>query len=125
MPLNFPARALTAAALAATALAVPTGAHADSREPAPQETEITLITGDRVHYVDQKVVNVDRPDGAQGGVQVLQADGKIYVLPDEAVAGQLDLSLRTLQRRLRALMDLAGVRTRAQLGWHAARNNWA
>lgn len=30
-------------------------------------------------------------------------------LTDEAVAGQLDLSLRTLQRRLRALMDLAGV----------------
>ncbi|MGP3914536.1 hypothetical protein [Nonomuraea sp. 10N515B] len=46
-------------------------------------------------------------------------------LTDEAVAGQLDLSLRTLQRRLRALMDLAGVRTRAQLGWHAARNDWA
>ncbi|MGW0804915.1 helix-turn-helix domain-containing protein [Nonomuraea sp. NPDC002799] len=46
-------------------------------------------------------------------------------LTDEAVAGQLDLSLRTLQRRLRALMDLAGVRTRVQLGWHAARNDWA
>ncbi|GAA2857016.1 LuxR family transcriptional regulator [Nonomuraea rubra] len=46
-------------------------------------------------------------------------------LTDEAVAGQLDLSLRTLQRRLRALMDLAGVRTRVQLGWHAARHDWA
>ncbi|TDD16704.1 helix-turn-helix domain-containing protein [Nonomuraea diastatica] len=46
-------------------------------------------------------------------------------LTDEAVAGQLDLSLRTLQRRLRALMDLAGVRTRVQLGWHAARHGWA
>lgn len=46
-------------------------------------------------------------------------------LTDEAVAGQLDLSLRTLQRRLRALMDLAGARTRVQLGWHAARNDWA
>ncbi|MEV0618136.1 hypothetical protein AB0I81_32755 [Nonomuraea sp. NPDC050404] len=46
-------------------------------------------------------------------------------LTDESVAGQLDLSLRTLQRRLRALMDLAGVRTRVQLGWHAARNDWA
>jgi DNA-binding CsgD family transcriptional regulator len=46
-------------------------------------------------------------------------------LTDEAVAGQLDLSLRTLQRRLRALMDLAGVRTRVQLGWHAARHEWA
>ncbi|MFB4294283.1 helix-turn-helix domain-containing protein [Nonomuraea sp. ATR24] len=46
-------------------------------------------------------------------------------LTDEAVAGQLDLSLRTLQRRVRALMDLAGARTRVQLGWHAARNGWA
>jgi sugar-specific transcriptional regulator TrmB len=46
-------------------------------------------------------------------------------LTDQAVATQLDLSLRTLQRRLRHLMDAAGVQSRMQLGWHAARNNWA
>ncbi|WP_239120661.1 helix-turn-helix domain-containing protein [Catellatospora chokoriensis] len=46
-------------------------------------------------------------------------------LTDQAVATQLDLSLRTLQRRLRHLMDLAGVETRMQLGWHAARHEWA
>jgi hypothetical protein len=46
-------------------------------------------------------------------------------LTDQAVATQLDLSLRTLQRRLRYLMDFAGVDTRLQLGWHAARNSWA
>ncbi|GAA0453518.1 hypothetical protein Aca07nite_65910 [Actinoplanes capillaceus] len=45
-------------------------------------------------------------------------------LTDQAVATQLDLSLRTLQRRLRHLMDLAGVQTRMQLGWHAARHDW-
>ncbi|NUP01388.1 MAG: transcriptional regulator TrmB [Nonomuraea sp.] len=61
---------------------------------------------------------------------VTELDRKILALllaglTDEAVAGQLDLSLRTLQRRLRALMDQAGVRTRVQLGWHAARNDWA
>ncbi|WP_239312635.1 transcriptional regulator TrmB [Plantactinospora mayteni] len=44
---------------------------------------------------------------------------------DQVVATQLDLSLRTLQRRLRHLMDLAGVETRMQLGWYAARHNWA
>jgi sugar-specific transcriptional regulator TrmB/DNA-binding CsgD family transcriptional regulator len=60
---------------------------------------------------------------------VTELDRKILALllsglTDEAVAGQLDLSLRTLQRRLRALMDLAGVRTRVQLGWYAARNDW-
>ena len=46
-------------------------------------------------------------------------------LTDQAVAGQLDLSLRTVQRRLRQLQDLAGVQTRMQLGWHAARHGWA
>ncbi|MEU5949799.1 helix-turn-helix domain-containing protein [Micromonospora sp. NPDC047465] len=46
-------------------------------------------------------------------------------LTDQVVAAQLDLSLRTLQRRLRHLMDLAGVETRMQLGWYAARHGWA
>jgi DNA-binding NarL/FixJ family response regulator len=46
-------------------------------------------------------------------------------LTDQAVATQLDLSLRTLQRRLRHLMDLAGVQSRMQLGWYAGRHNWA
>ena len=39
-------------------------------------------------------------------------------------ASQLDLSLRTVQRRLRYLMDLAGADSRLQLGWHAARHGW-
>ena len=46
-------------------------------------------------------------------------------LSDQAVATQLDLSLRTVQRRLRHLQDLAGVQTRMQLGWYAARHDWA
>jgi DNA-binding NarL/FixJ family response regulator len=45
-------------------------------------------------------------------------------LTDQAVASQLDLSLRTVQRRLRFLMDLTGAESRLQLGWHAARNGW-
>ena len=36
-----------------------------------------------------------------------------------------DLSLRTVQRRLRHLQDVAGVQTRMQLGWYAARHGWA
>ncbi|WP_220447186.1 hypothetical protein [Nonomuraea deserti] len=50
MPLTRPLPSLTgvlAVALTATALAVPAGAAA--REPAPQETDLTLVTGDRVH----------------------------------------------------------------------------
>jgi DNA-binding CsgD family transcriptional regulator len=46
-------------------------------------------------------------------------------LSDQAVANQLDLSLRTVQRRLRDLQDRAGAQTRMQLGWHAARKGWA
>ena len=46
-------------------------------------------------------------------------------LTDQAVASQLDLSLRTVQRRLRHLQDLAGVQSRMQLGWYAARHDWA
>jgi len=46
-------------------------------------------------------------------------------LTDQAVASQLDLSLRTVQRRLRHLQDAAGVKTRMQLGWYAAQHGWA
>ncbi|GAA3478121.1 helix-turn-helix domain-containing protein [Streptomyces yanii] len=46
-------------------------------------------------------------------------------LTDTAVAGQLDLSARTVQRRLQALMVQAGVTTRIQLGWHARHHGWA
>jgi len=45
-------------------------------------------------------------------------------LTDQAVAKQLGTSLRTVQRRVRALMDLADVETRVQLGWHAATQGW-
>jgi sugar-specific transcriptional regulator TrmB/DNA-binding CsgD family transcriptional regulator len=45
-------------------------------------------------------------------------------LSDQAVCTQLDLSMRTLQRRLRHLMDISGVRTRMQLGWYAAEHGW-
>jgi predicted transcriptional regulator len=46
-------------------------------------------------------------------------------LTDRAVAGQLGMSLRTVQRRIHHLMERAGAETRIQLGWHAARNGWA
>jgi DNA-binding CsgD family transcriptional regulator len=45
-------------------------------------------------------------------------------LTDQAVGSQLDLSMRTVQRRVRHLMDLAGVDTRLQLGHVAARRGW-
>ena len=42
-------------------------------------------------------------------------------LNDQAIAFHLKTSLRTVQRRVRHLMDRAGARTRTQLGWKAAR----
>lgn len=43
---------------------------------------------------------------------------------DTAVAKQLDLGLRTVQRRVKRLMELARVTTRLQLGWHANERGW-
>ena len=45
-------------------------------------------------------------------------------LTDQATAHQLGVSLRTVQRRVRVLMELAGVETRMQLGYQAARRGW-
>jgi DNA-binding CsgD family transcriptional regulator len=45
-------------------------------------------------------------------------------MSDEAIAMHRSLSVRTVQRKVHALMDLANVRTRMQLGWAAARRGW-
>ncbi|MER5481250.1 helix-turn-helix transcriptional regulator [Streptomyces sp. NPDC002734] len=38
---------------------------------------------------------------------------------DATVAARLGIGQRTVQRRIRQMMDAAGVNTRIQLGWHA------
>ncbi|MDQ0894337.1 helix-turn-helix domain-containing protein [Agromyces ramosus] len=43
---------------------------------------------------------------------------------DASIAEQLDIGLRTVQRRVQGLMQLAGVTTRLQLGWHAHDQGW-
>jgi sugar-specific transcriptional regulator TrmB len=45
-------------------------------------------------------------------------------MTDASVAKQLELGLRTVQRRVKRLMELAGVTTRLQLGWHAYERAW-
>jgi predicted transcriptional regulator len=45
-------------------------------------------------------------------------------MTDARVAKQLDLGLRTVQRRVKGLMELTGVTTRLQLGWHACAKGW-
>jgi len=66
-------------------------------------------------------------EGSSDGLAEL--DARILGLPlagltDQAVANQLNLSMRTVQRRVRALMDLVSADTRLQLGFHAARTGW-
>ena len=45
-------------------------------------------------------------------------------LTDQAIAARLGVGLRTVQRRVRDLMDAAEVDTRIQLGWQAGRKGW-
>jgi sugar-specific transcriptional regulator TrmB/DNA-binding CsgD family transcriptional regulator len=45
-------------------------------------------------------------------------------LTDEAIAAHFRISVRTVQRKVHALMEMANVRTRMQLAWEAARQDW-
>jgi len=45
-------------------------------------------------------------------------------LTDEAIAAHFRISVRTVQRKVHALMEVANVRTRMQLAWEAARQDW-
>ncbi|MET9080386.1 helix-turn-helix domain-containing protein [Streptomyces sp. NPDC004237] len=62
----------------------------------------------------------DGPDAADLEVLSLLLAG----MTDASVAKQLDLGLRTVQRRVKRLMELARVTTRLQLGWHAYERGW-
>ncbi|MEV5612455.1 helix-turn-helix domain-containing protein [Streptomyces sp. NPDC052225] len=67
-----------------------------------------------------ETVGADGPDDTDLEVLSLLLAG----LTDASVAKQLDLGLRTVQRRVKRLMELAGVTTRLQLGWHAYERGW-
>ncbi|MFC8228771.1 S8 family serine peptidase [Streptomyces sp. NPDC057287] len=87
---------------AGSATAAPKPPTAEDRHGSEaRDYDITLVTGDVVHYSDgagnQDTVTVDRPDGAKGGVHVQQAGEDIYVIPDEASAL---IAAEKLDRRL-------------------------
>ncbi|MGW3494376.1 helix-turn-helix domain-containing protein [Streptomyces sp. NPDC001020] len=68
-------------------------------------------------------VTEQEPNGPDGtDLQVLSL--LLAGLTDASVAKQLDLGLRTVQRRVKRLMELSGVTTRLQLGWHAYERGW-
>ncbi|MFB8117059.1 S8 family serine peptidase [Streptomyces sp. NPDC055962] len=87
---------------AGSATAAPKPSTSEDRHASEvRDYDITLVTGDVVHYSDgagnQDTVTVDRPDGARGGVHVQQAGGDIFVIPDEATAL---IAAEKLDRRL-------------------------
>ena len=68
-------------------------------------------------------------DGTETHPSLSQADGKLLSLlvagvADKAIASQMGLSRRTVQRRVQGLMERAGAGTRMQLAWQAARRGW-
>ncbi|MGW2822391.1 helix-turn-helix domain-containing protein [Streptomyces sp. NPDC001443] len=74
--------------------------------------------------VDGGGVTEARPDGLD------EMDARVLALvlaglTDQAAAGQLGVSRRTVQRRIGELMLKAGAESRIQLGWIAARRGWA
>ncbi|WP_399931641.1 helix-turn-helix domain-containing protein [Streptomyces kanamyceticus] len=72
---------------------------------------------------DRGTVREDTPEGPDGtDLEILSL--LLAGLTDASVAKQLDLGLRTVQRRVKRLMELTGVTTRLQLGWHAYERGW-
>lgn len=82
-----------------------------------------------LHLDPAEAADADEVPEQLDGLDIQAVDARILSLllvglTDRSVASQLGLSMRTVQRRVRHLMDLAGVQTRLQLGWYAARNGW-
>ncbi|MFB4421031.1 S8 family serine peptidase [Streptomyces sp. QL37] len=106
---------LPAAGSAAAAPKPPTAEDRHGSEA--RDHDITLVTGDVVHYSDgagnQDTVTVDRPDGAKGGVHVQQAGEDIFVIPDEASAL---IAADRLDRRL------FNISTLVEMGYDDARS---
>jgi DNA-binding CsgD family transcriptional regulator len=76
-------------------------------------------------------LHVDNPSSATPAMESpLSAEDRQLLslllsgLTDEAIAAHFRVSVRTVQRKVRALMEVASVRTRMQLAWEAARQAW-
>ncbi|WP_051267315.1 TrmB family transcriptional regulator [Nakamurella lactea] len=68
--------------------------------------------------------------GESAGGTIDELDAKIVRLllagfTDVAVSKSVGTSLRSVQRRVHRLMEVAGVQTRMQLGWQAKAQGWA
>ncbi|MFJ7496857.1 S8 family serine peptidase [Streptomyces sp. NPDC097727] len=87
-----------------------TGAAQAPRQDDAQSYDITLITGDVVHYREiaggNDVVTVDRPEGATGGVHIQRYGEDTYVLPTEVLPL---LAADRVDQRLFNITDLAAM----------------
>lgn len=104
-----PLAAITCAAAVAGGLLIPLqSAAARPAGPVPSATadrartsDVTLLTGDVVHYTDgpgtNDTITVDRAEGATGALQIQQFGDDYYAVPDEAAplitTGALDRRL--------------------------------
>ncbi|WSW79866.1 TrmB family transcriptional regulator [Streptomyces sp. NBC_00996] len=72
---------------------------------------------------------VSGTDGVGGANSLSPTDHKLPSLlvagvADKAIASQMGLSRRTVQRRIQSMTEHAGATTRMQLAWQAARRGW-
>lgn len=76
-------------------------------------------------YTTATGVNEERASEQQPTKEELEVLALLLAgISDRRATSQLGLSIRTVERRVRRLTDLAGGGSRLQLGWHAARAGW-
>ncbi|WP_405582193.1 helix-turn-helix domain-containing protein [Streptomyces sp. NBC_01190] len=119
---------------------VPGGPHGSPHEPTTalvRDSSLldALIALFERYWEDAVPLHVDATgvvtgtDGVGSGEPLSTTNRRLLSLlvagvADKAIATQMGLSRRTVQRRVQELMELAGAATRAQLGWQAARRGW-
>jgi sugar-specific transcriptional regulator TrmB len=77
-----------------------------------------------VRLAEPNVIELDEPETEPTGLDLRILSLLMVGATDAAIAKQLGLGLRTVQRRVAHMMDLAKVSTRLQLGWQACHRGW-
>lgn len=119
---------------------VPGGPHGSPEEPSTalvRDSSLldALIALFERYWEDAIPLHVDASGTVTGTAAVGPADPLsatdrrllsllVAGVADKAIVTQMDLSRRTLQRRVQSMMELAGATTRTQLAWQAARRGW-